>query len=982
MLARGNQVTQTEQLLQETAGALARSDRLEDAAPRMLEVVCRALGWQCGALWQVAGEQDALRCVGVWHEPSPRLEPFITATRQAVFGKGVGLPGRVWSSRAPVWIPDVTRDANFPRATVAEAARLHAAFALPITQDSRVLGVLELFRAEILEPTPEFVATMTAACAQIARHIERKWTADDLERFFRLSLDLFCVASFTGFFLRLNPAWQTVLGFSDEELRAAPFITFVHPDDGDATRAALSRLAAGERVVDFKNRYRTKDGSYRWLQWTAAPYDEQGVIYATARDVTEREAAETALRDHAREMEVARQQQALTAERLAELVREVDRARQRSDQAAVAKGEFLANMSHEIRTPMNAIIGMNELLLLTKLSARQREYVQAARDSAESLLSIVNDILDVSKIDARRLTLDRTPFLLRDTVEGSVRLLAPSAEQKALEFACRIAPDVPDGLIGDAGRLRQIVVNLVGNAIKFTDQGEVTIDVAVEGTSTDAVTLRFTVRDTGIGIDADQQSEIFGAFVQADASTTRRYGGTGLGLTISAQLVELMNGRLWLDSEPGKGSRFHFTARFGLQPDAAALAAPVGDLRHLRALIIDDHATNRSILAEILGAWQLQATAVESAAAALDELYAAADRGAPFHLVLADALMPDVDGVAFGEQIARDRRLSSAKVILLTSAADAGTSRTKRPFAARLVKPVKQSELLDAIVSAFAVHRPRRQSPSAEPARPRRVRTPLRVLVVEDNLTSRTFVTTLLTQWGHSVTVAGSGREAIDASAGGRFDLILMDLQMPLMGGLEAATAIRARERETGGHTRIVAVTAHAMPGDRERCLAAGMDAYLSKPVKPAELEATLAAVTPGGKTASDGAAIDAGAAARPPDTSSAIDEAGLVLAFGGKRELARDVIDVFLEDAPVMLARITDAVGARDAKGVGAGAHALKGSVGLFSKGRAYEAARRLERQARGGEVDALEAAGTEVERSVRQLLEELRRMRARLAQ
>ena len=516
-----------------TARALAESETLEDAAPRMLKAICEALGWQYGAIWEVDRGRNVLRCVADWHPPAMPFDDFATATRAFLFAPGVGLPGRVWSSREPAWIPDVTRDANFPRAPFAERAGLHAAFGLPIVQGSHVLGVMEFFSRDILEPTSNLLAMMTTICSQIALYVQRKWAGEELDRFFRLSLDMFCVATFDGYFVRLNPAWQTVLGFSEAELRTSPFIDFVHPDDRAATIEAMSALLTGAQVVGFENRYRAKDGSYKWLQWASAPFAAQGLIYAVARDVTDRKMAEG---------------------RLTQLVTELEVARARAEHATLAKGEFLANMSHEIRTPMNAIIGMTDLTLQTRLTPQQRDYLHTTRESAESLLTIINDILDVSKIEARRLTLERAPFRFRDTVEDGVRLLAPRAAEKGLELACRIAPDVPDALLGDAGRLRQIILNLVGNAVKFTDDGEVVVEITVDRRTDDEVMLRFMVRDTGIGIAHDKQWKIFGAFVQADASTTRRYGGTGLGLTISAQLVELMDGRLWLDSEPAFGT--------------------------------------------------------------------------------------------------------------------------------------------------------------------------------------------------------------------------------------------------------------------------------------------------------------------------------------------------------------------------------------------------------------------------------------------
>jgi signal transduction histidine kinase/DNA-binding response OmpR family regulator len=758
-----------------------------------------------------------------------------------------------------------------------------------------------------------------------------------------------------------------VLGYVEDELRRSPFLDFVHPDDRAPTLEAMSALTTGGRIVNFENRYRAKDGSYRWLQWSASPFPKQGLVYAAARDVTDRKTAEDSLRRYAQEMDRARRDEEKTAEHLANVAAELEIAWKRAEMATAAKGEFLANMSHEIRTPMNAIVGMNELLLQTKLTPRQRDYARMALQSAESLLAIINDILDVSKIEARRLTLDRAPFRLRNTVEDAVRLLGPRAAEKSLELACRVAPDVPDALVGDAGRLRQVILNLVGNAIKFTDQGEVVTEVRVDERPDDDVALRFLVRDTGIGIAPEQQAAIFGAFVQADSSTTRRHGGTGLGLTISAQLVELMHGRLWLESEPGKGSCFSFVARFGLHPGTGDPVAPTaGSLDGLRTLVVDDNATNRFILSEILASWRMRATAVDGAAAAIEALHEGVAHGRPYQLVLTDALMPEIDGFTLARRIAGDDRLSAVKLILLTSAGARVRRAAGKHFAATLSKPVKQSELLDAIVTAFAAPAPSAPPRTRRPPR-RRAGQGLNVLVAEDNPANQTLIVALLEQRGDRVQLVGNGRLAVERAAERAFDLILMDVQMPEMNGLEATAAIRDSERAADRHTPIVALTAHAMDGDRERCLAAGMDAYVAKPIKAEELFTTidrLCHAVPRKTSAPQ-------SRRRPNPT---LDRDLLLASFGGKPRLLADVADAFLQDAPAVLARLGEAASAGDAQGVAAAAHALKGSVGLFVQDGAYEHVVRLEQVARTGQPSDYEGAIEAVTLAVGELVTALR--------
>jgi signal transduction histidine kinase/CheY-like chemotaxis protein len=537
---------------------------------------------------------------------------------------------------------------------------------------------------------------------------------------------------------------------------------------------------------------------------------------------------------------------------------QLETERERSENATRAKSSFLAGMSHEIRTPLNGIIGVTDLLLDTQLTRGQREYLSIVRESGESLLSVINDILDFSKIEADKLDLEASPFDLVESLGDTLRLVFLRAHSKGLELALRVSPNVHSSVIGDRSRLRQVVLNLVSNAIKFTDSGEVVVGVETESRTAEDVVVHISVRDTGIGIPREKFERIFEDFKQVDESTTRRFGGTGLGLAISKRLVELMGGRIWVESEVGEGATFHFTARFRRGPqvplNVAQLSTQIADKR---VLAVDDNATSRQILEELFGRWGMQCSSSASAADALEQLAKCAEEGHHFDLVVSDVNMPASSGFDLVQAMRNDARFGQTRVILLTSGdTPRDLERCEQlGVACRLMKPIKQSEVFEAVVRALG--RVPETTAHPHPKSTTAVR-PLRILLVEDSLVNQKLAIGLLEKAGHKVVVADNGRQAVQQFAAQPFDVVLMDVQMPTMDGMQATAQIRKLESKTRTHIPIVAMTAHAMKGDRERFLESGMDAYLAKPIRAADLYALIGQLTsPAGNVVDSDLPID-----------------------------------------------------------------------------------------------------------------------------
>ncbi|WP_372677007.1 response regulator [Desulfosarcina sp.] len=758
-----------------------------------------------------------------------------------------------------------------------------------------------------------------------------------------------------GQFAIFNDSFRKITGYAAEQLQQLDYRRLLTPAETEKVMGAFDKVNRTHQAIkDLGFVIVRKDGARRWVETSLSPITgangETAGYRGILRDVTRR-----------------RQADALKQEKMA------------AETASRSKSEFLANMSHEIRTPLNAIIGLVELLLESPLTREQREDIKVVQSAAYALLSVINDILDFSKIEAGKLELERSPFNLRDFLGEALKILAVKAHEKNLELAYRVAPDVPDRLVGDPHRFRQVLLNLIGNALKFTDSGEIIVFARCRSREGNRLMLHVAVQDTGVGIAAGKQVIIFQAFQQADGSTTRKYGGTGLGLAVSAQLVNLMGGQIGVKSVLGKGSIFHFTVAFDVdaKETAGVEASNQADLSGLRILVVDDNATNLKILCEMLSSWKMFPKPAGSAAAGAALLK---KDGAAFDLALIDSGLPQSGARSLVQRLKGATGLATRIIMMLTTTSDKGPAGfDDADMGASVTKPIRPSDLLDAIVKTLSMEKDPVEKPLERSGSGRGASLPpLHILVAEDTPFNQKYIRRLLDSWQCRATIVDNGRLAIEALAEQGFDLVLMDVQMPEMDGLTATTRIREQEKQTNRHVPIIAMTAHAMRGDRERCIEAGMDDYVSKPISSATLLEAIYRVVPIPARESE-----SNSAGEPSESEGdAGERAALLEAFNNDATFFTDVADMFITDYPPMLETLKKAIAEEDGVLLSRTAHALKGLAGNFQIDGAVDAARQLELEADQGQFETARDLSDRLADELAGFERRLKRMVARISE
>lgn len=831
------------------AKVLASTSTMEQAVPDLLQAIVMSLDWHVGLFWRVQDDRHTIVCEKDWSVDPTVVQEFLRTSRQQAYPSGSDLPGRCWARGEPLWVEDNAGDPALLRGSVEPTRTLHAGCAFPIWLRANVYGVMEFFTKEPQARDWDLLRALGTAGNQIGLFVERTEVEAALhenEARIRLiidtALDAVITTDHTGRITEWNTQAEQVFGWSAFDAIGRDLAeTIISPSDRASYRKYVRRLlepsdaSVPNVLVELIGLRR--DGQEFPVEIAMRPLPIEGSLIFSAfiRDITSRKEAERALQGYAQQLE--------------SINRQLDAALTEAKAATDAKSSFLATMSHEIRTPMNGVIGMTNLLLDTCLTDEQREYAETVRACGDHLLTILNDILDFSKIEAGKLDLEVIEFDLRLAIDESLDLVAERASSKNLNLACLFHADVPRDLLGDPGRLRQVVMNLTSNAIKFTDSGDVIVEVTVESQSSEEATIRVAVTDTGIGISEEARERLFQSFSQADGSTTRKYGGTGLGLAICKRLVEMMGGTIGVISRVGQGSCFWFTVNLRKQVAGAQDIDPsLVVLEDLRVLIVDEKAINQRSLEQMTRKWGMRPTCVRSGSEALD-LLSRESADLPFDLALLDMDMGSTDGVELARAITGRAEGARPRLVLLTSLGRRGDAKMAKEagVAAYLAKPIRDRQLHDCLVAVMTQDRTRSQACPQEGARPlitrhslaeTEAKVDLRILLAEDNVVNQKVAVRLFQRLGYRIDVVANGREVVEALSRIRYDVVFMDCQMPEMDGFEATHVIR--EREQSDRVPIIAMTANAMQGDRERCLEAGMDDYISKPISVDALAGAL----------------------------------------------------------------------------------------------------------------------------------------------